>query len=216
MATAMKTPIAGRVVVVTGGASGIGEALCKRFAAEGARVVVVADRDATRARSVARALPHAEAAECDVANEASVQRMVNDVTARHGAIDVYCSNAGIILAGTKVGGARALFAELRVVDSERTQMSDSVSAQSNADWQRIWEINVLSHVYAFRALLPQWRARKEGHFLVTASAAGLLSQIGDASYATTKHAAVGFAETVAITHGDEVCVEVGVRPFSLS
>lgn len=167
--------IAGKVVVVTGGASGIGRALCRRFAKEGAEAVVVADRDATGAQEVA--------AECggvpftvDVAVETQVQALVSAVIARFGRIDAFCSNAGIAV--------------------------DGGPETADGEWQRIWGVNLMAHVYAARAVLPGMLQKGGGYLLQTASAAGLLSQIGSAPYAVTKHAAVAFAEWLSITYGD--------------
>jgi len=165
-----------KVVVVTGGASGIGRALCRRFWAEGARGVVVADRDAEGARKVATeigglALP------IDVSNEPEIVRLVEQATAAYGPIDLFCSNAGI---GGEPGGPEV----------------------DNAGWQKIWEVNVMAHVYAARAVLPAMLARGQGYLLQTASAAGLLTQVGAAPYSVTKHAAVAFAEWLAITYAD--------------
>lgn len=164
-----------RVIVVTGGAAGIGAALCRRFAAEGARGVVVADRDAEGAQQVAKEISGL-AVEADVASEAEVIRLVDRTNEHYGPIDLFCSNAGI----ATMGGVDA----------------------SDADWQRTWDVNVMAHVYAARAVLPGMLARGEGYLLQTASAAGLLTQLGSAPYALTKHAAVALAEWLAITHGD--------------
>lgn len=164
-----------KVVVVTGGATGIGRALCRRFKQEGARGIVVADIDADGAAAVAQEVGGL-AVKTNVAVEADVVNLVQAATAKYGPIDLFCSNAGIIIRG-----------------GEET---------SNAEWQRIWDINVMAHVYAARAVLPSMLERGEGYLLQTASAAGLLSQIGSASYAVTKHAAIGFAEWLSITYGD--------------
>jgi len=172
-----------KVIIVTGGASGIGEALAKLFAAEGAKAVVVADMDAEGTERVAGEIGSQAAAQAlDVTDETAVKAMVDSVEAAHGPIDLYVSNAGIIFSDAP---------------------DWTVISQSNAQWQKIWEVNVLAHVLACRAVLPGMIERKSGGFLITASAAGLLSQIGDSSYSTTKHAAVGFAESLAITHGDD-------------
>lgn len=165
-----------KVVVVTGGAHGIGRALCVRFAAEGAKAVIVADIDESGAQAVARTIEGGEAAGCNVQNEADIAAVVDRALKRHGHIDLFCSNAGIGVPG----GCDAL----------------------NHDWQKIWDINLMAHVYAARAVLPSMLARKEGYLLQTASAAGLLSQIGSAPYAVTKHAAVALAEWISITYGD--------------
>jgi NAD(P)-dependent dehydrogenase (short-subunit alcohol dehydrogenase family) len=165
--------VSDKVVVVTGGGSGIGKALCRRFAGEGARAVVVADLNEARARDVAADIGGL-AVRADVSIEDDVQRLVQITNSELGPVDLFCSNAGIIL----MGGAET----------------------SDSEWQRIWEVNVMSHVYAARAVLPAMIARGEGYLLQTASAAGLLTQIGSAAYSATKHAAVGFAEWLAITH----------------
>ena len=168
--------LAGAVVVVTGGATGIGAGLCRRFAQEGARVVVVADRDAAGAARVAEEIGgHAVA--LDVARSDDTARVIDELWRKYDGIDLFCSNAGII----SYGGPEA----------------------PDADWQRIWDINVMGHVFAARALVPLMMARGSGYLLNTASAAGLLSQIGSAPYAVTKHAAVAFAEWLSITYGDK-------------
>ena len=167
----------GKVVVVTGGAHGIGRALCERFAAEGAATVVVADIDHAAAEKVAREMEGGQAVRCNVASEAEVAALVDGVIRQHNRIDLFCSNAGIGVPG----GCDA----------------------PNHDWDRIWEINVMAHVFACRAVLPSMLARGEGYLLQTVSAAGLLSQIGSAPYAVTKHAALALAEWLAITYGDQ-------------
>ena len=164
-----------KVAVVTGGASGIGEALSRRFAAEGARAVVVADRDADGARRVAEEIG-GTAVSTDVAVEADVVALVDQTVEAHGPIDLFCSNAGIAVTGG-----------VEVPDEE---------------WDRIWRINTMAHVFAARAVLPSMLARGEGYLLNTASAAGLLTNLGALPYAVTKHAAVALAEWLAITHGD--------------
>ncbi len=166
--------IQGKVVVVTGGASGIGKAMCERFAQEGARGVVVADLDGAAADAVAAAIG-GMARRVDVSVEAEVQALVQAATGAFGQVDVFCSNAGIILRADEDA--------------------------PNADWQRHWDVNVMAHVYAARAVLPQMLARGEGYLVHTASAAGLLSQVNAAPYSVTKHAAVGFAEWLSIAHG---------------
>ena len=165
-----------KIVVVTGGASGIGQALCRRFADEGAKTVVVVDRNAAGATEVAADMGGV-AMTADMARERDVRHVVERIERGHGPIDLFCSNAGIAVAG----GAET----------------------ADADWQRSWAVNVMSHVYAARALLPRMIARGHGYFLNTASAAGLLNQIGSASYGVTKHAAVGFAEWLALTHAHQ-------------
>lgn len=165
-----------KVVIVTGGASGIGRALCERFAQEGARGVVVADLDETMAQQVAAAIGGL-GVRVNVGDEAEVQRLVQTVTERFGQVDLLCSNAGVIV------------------------RADEDAA--NAHWQRHWDVNVMAHVFAARAVLPQMLARGSGYFLNTASAAGLLSQVNSAPYSVTKHAALAFAEWLSIAHGDK-------------
>ncbi|MGC1477329.1 MAG: SDR family NAD(P)-dependent oxidoreductase, partial [Terriglobales bacterium] len=143
-----------KVAVVTGGASGIGRALCMRFKAEGAKAIVVADIQAAAAARVAREVGGI-AIETHVGRESDVQRLVAETTEKFGAIDLFCSNAGI-----GEGGVEA----------------------SASDWQRSWDINVMAHVYAARAVLPAMLARGEGYLLQTVSAAGLLTQVGAAPY----------------------------------
>ena len=165
-----------KVVVVTGAASGIGRALARRFHAEGARLVVCSDIDGDGAAAVAGEFGGVSF-RTNVAIEADIQHLIETVEADHGPINLFCSNAGIGIGG----GAEA----------------------ANAGWQRIWDINVMAHVWAARHLVPLMAARGGGYLVNTASAAGLLSQIGSAPYAVTKHAAVGLAEWLAITHGDQ-------------
>jgi NAD(P)-dependent dehydrogenase (short-subunit alcohol dehydrogenase family) len=172
-----------RVAVVTGGASGIGAALCRRFAAEGARGVVVADLDGAGAERVAAEFGGLGVA-TDVADEAQVRCLVELATARFGPIDLFFSNAGIGAGvGSGDGGVGGPFA-------------------SNQDWQRSWDVNLMAHVYAARALLPAMLARGEGYLCSTASAAGLLIDVGGHAYSVTKHAAVGFAEWLSVAYGD--------------
>ncbi|MCM2356471.1 MAG: SDR family oxidoreductase, partial [Arenimonas sp.] len=165
----------GKVAVVTGGASGIGAALARRFAREGAAGIVVADLDEAQARAVAAEVGGL-AVRTDVADEAQVQALVARATHHFGRVDVLCSNAGIATGG----GLQA----------------------SNADWQRLWDVNLMAHVYGARAVVPQMLERGEGYLLQTASAAGLLSHPESAVYAVTKHAAVALAEWLAIQYGD--------------
>ena len=175
--------LAGSVAVVTGGASGIGRALCGRFAAEGASVVV-ADIDGAGAAAVAAEVG-GRAIATDVSVEADVVHLVDETLAAHGRVDLFCSNAGVLW-GTPPDDPGA------PVGVEAT----------DEDWEGIWRVNVLSHVYAARAVLPSMLERGEGYLLSTASAAGLLTVLGNAPYAVTKHAAVALAEWLAITYGD--------------
>jgi NAD(P)-dependent dehydrogenase (short-subunit alcohol dehydrogenase family) len=173
--------IAGKVVVVTGGGGGIGAGLVAAFAAAGAQAVAVADIDAAAAeemagRAAAGSTAQVLARGLDVGDEAAVRSLVEEVEAGFGRIDLFCANAGIMVAGG-----------VEVPDQ---------------DWDRIWRVNVKSHLYAARAALPGMLARGEGYLLHTASAAGLLTQLGAAPYAVTKHAVVALAEWLAITYGD--------------
>ena len=167
-----------KVVLVTGGAHGIGRALCERFLAEGARGVAIVDRDAKGSYELAHSLgDRAVGLAADVARESDVVSTVRVTEERFGPIDLMVSNAGI---GTMAG-----------IDAP-----DEV-------WRGIWDVNVMAHVYAARAVLPGMLARGEGYLLSTASAAGLLTNIGDAPYTVTKHAAVALAEWLSVTYGDE-------------
>jgi NAD(P)-dependent dehydrogenase (short-subunit alcohol dehydrogenase family) len=164
-----------RVVVVTGGGNGIGRALCRRFAVECAKAIVVVDLDEEAARRVAAEIAGVPIA-ADVSREADVQRVVGDVLERYGAIDLFCSNAGI------------------AVDGDETT--------ALAEWQRCWDVNVMAHVFAARAVLPGMLARGVGYLLQTVSAAGLLTHPQSATYAVTKHASLAFAEWLSMTYGD--------------
>jgi NAD(P)-dependent dehydrogenase (short-subunit alcohol dehydrogenase family) len=183
-----------KVVIVTGGASGIGRALCERFAKAGARGVVVADLDESGAQQVAAAIGGL-AQRINVADEAEVQRLVKMATERFGQVDVFCSNAGILL--------------------RRDEDAPT------ADWQRHWDVNVMAHVFAARAVLPQMLVRGEGYLLQTVSAAGLLSQVNAAPYSVTKHAALAFGEWLSIAHGAQgirvscLCPQGVVTPMLL-
>ena len=170
-----------KVVVVTGGASGIGTGLCRRFREEGVRGLVVADLNGDAAAELAAELD-GRSVSLDVRDEAAIAAMVAEIEAEFGQIDLFCSNAGIL---NLDGG-----------DYWATSSSNEV-------WQRNWEVHVMAHIYAARACLPGMMKRGEGYFLHTVSAAGLLTQPYTAAYATTKHAAIGFAESLAITHGDD-------------
>ena len=165
-----------RIVVVTGAGSGIGKALVKKFMKEGAKAVVGVDINAETSRQTAAELG-CIAMSADVAKEEDIIRIIEETEKDVGPIDLFCNNAGVAL---------------------------GASEQSpNAEWQAIWEINVMSHVYSARHLVPRMIARGGGYFLNTASAAGLLNQIGGAAYGTTKHAAVGFGEWLALTYAHQ-------------
>lgn len=167
--------IEGAHVVVTGAASGIGAALARRFAADGARGVVVTDvQDAVDdiGSEIGGLALH-----CDVTNEAEVVAVADAAEERFGPIDLFCSNAGVFA----FGGPEA----------------------SDDAWRRSIDVNVMAHVYAARAVVPRMLERGGGYLLQTASAAGLLTQIGSAPYSVTKHAALAFAEWLAITYGEQ-------------
>jgi NAD(P)-dependent dehydrogenase (short-subunit alcohol dehydrogenase family) len=177
-----------KVVVVTGGGSGIGAAMARRFAAEGAEAVVVADLDHARAAAVAgevgREGATGLATRTDVGSEPEVRSLVDQVLERFGRIDLFCSNAGVAF-------GRGLEA-------------------SPKHWQLAWTVNLMAHVHAARAVLPAMLERGQGYLLQTCSAAGLLTNPGDAPYTASKHAAVGFAEWLAVTYGDQ-----GIRVSAL-
>src|ERR1700674_5399162 len=168
--------VADRVVVVTGGARGIGRALARRFASAGAEIVVVADVDADAACLVAREIG-GMAIRCDVSRESDVAELIEKVHIAKGRIDIFCSNAGIAVGG----GPEA----------------------ATSEWQRIWEVNVMAHVYVARHTLPAMLARKEGYILGTVSAAGLLNHMFAAPYGVTKAAALSFFEWLSIAHADD-------------
>jgi NAD(P)-dependent dehydrogenase (short-subunit alcohol dehydrogenase family) len=168
--------LADRHVVVTGAAGGIGRALVRRFAAEGARAVVVADRDLEGARSIAGEVGGL-AVQLDAGRERSVCALVAEATAANGPIDIFISNAGVPGA---MGGPEA----------------------DDDAWEEAWRVNVMAHVWAARALLPEMVGRGEGYLINTASAAGLLTQVSSLIYSVTKHAAVSLAEWLAIEYGD--------------
>jgi len=169
---------AGSSVVITGAGSGIGAALAHRAAHLGARVCV-ADLDGDKARAVADEIGGI-AVQCDVRDEVAIQTLIEKTATQHGQTDIFVSNAGL-------GGGEP----------------SHVASASDDVWMLNWQVHVMAHVYASRALLPEMIARKSGHLVTVASAAGLLNQIGDAAYSATKHAAVSFAESLAITHGGD-------------
>ena len=168
----------GSAVVITGAGSGIGAALAKRATKLGAKVCV-SDLDGDKAQAVADEIGGI-AMQCDVRDEAQIQNLISEASKAHGDTDIYVSNAGL-------GGGDPTHA----------------ASQSDEMWTLNWQVHVMSHVYASRALLPMMIERGSGHLVNVASAAGLLNQIGDAAYSATKHAAVSFADSLAITHGDD-------------
>ena len=161
------------IVVITGAASGIGRALAQRFHEEGARQIVCADLNGAGAQATAKSIGGI-AMEADVASESDVHRLVEETEENIGPIDLFVSNAGI-------GAGPDL-------------------SSDNLEWQRSWDVNVMAHVYAARHVIPHMLERGQGYLLNTASAAGLLNQIGGAAYGVTKHAAVGFGEWLALTY----------------
>lgn len=173
--------VRGRIVAVTGAGSGIGRALCLALAREGARQVAAIDINQTHANAVANDCG-GEAYRCDVTDENALAQTLERIEREQGAIDLFCSNAGI--------------ARMDAVKGE-------AASAPNRDWEASWQVNVMQHIYAARVLVPKMRARGGGRFLITASAAGLLTQLGGAPYAVTKHAAIGFAEMLAITHAKD-------------
>ena len=173
--------IKGKVAIITGGASGIGAGLARRFADEGARAVVVADIHLAPAEAVAAAInadggERALALRCDVSQEADIQALVAATRARYGQVDIYMSNAGIL---GREGGF---------------ELDDPL-------WDAMWQVHGMAHVWAARAVVPEMVARGEGYFVVTASAAGLLNIVESAPYGVTKHAALAFAEWLRIAYG---------------
>jgi NAD(P)-dependent dehydrogenase (short-subunit alcohol dehydrogenase family) len=181
--------IPGKVIVVTGGGSGIGAAMARRFAADGAEAVIVVDLVAESARAVADEIGGV-AEEVDVTDPAAVQALVTRTIEAFGRIDLFCSNAGI---------------------TTGVELDDPDDL-----WHRAFEVNTMSHVYAARAVLPSMLERRGGHLLNTASAAGLLTSPGDAPYAVTKHGAVAFAEWLSVTYGDRGIVVSVLCPLGVS
>jgi len=169
-----------RIALVTGAGRGIGRAVCREMLARGAAGVVVADLDGELALATAAELGGL-GVQCDVSSEAALQATVATALAHYGRIDILFSNAGF--------GASEL------------DLDDALG-ESNELWARMWQVHVMSHVYAARAVLPQMLERGEGCLVNVASAAGLLCQVGDAAYSATKHAAVGLAESLAITYAE--------------
>ena len=184
--------VAGAGVVVTGGGSGIGAALCRRFAAEGARVVVN-DLDGEAAAAVAASCPAAPRRPvpiaADAASEDGVAALISGARAELGEIDLFCANAGI----ARLGGPEA----------------------AEADWEASWQVNVMAHVRAARLLLGPWLERGSGHLICTVSAAGLLTVPGSAPYAVTKHGALAFAEWLAVTYAHRGLTVQAICPLGV-
>lgn len=166
-----------KVVVITGGSGGIGRAMAKAFLAEGAKAVMLADLSEAAVMAAAKEIG-CDGMACDVTQESQVQDLVNRTVEKYGPIDLFCSNAG-------AGGKGVL------------------TDAANEVWQKQWELHVMSHLYAARAVLPSMIERGSGYLLNTASAAGLLAALGTGPYTVTKAAAVKFAEFLSITHGDD-------------
>ena len=166
--------ITNKVIVVTGGAGGIGLAIAKKFIKEGPKIVILVDISFKNFNFKDEKIL---CKQCDVTNELSIQNLIDKINLDFGLIDIFCSNAGILSLG-----------------SEQT---------SNEDWSKNWNLHVMSHVFAAKKLLPDMLRRGSGYFVNTASAAGLLSHIDSITYSTTKHAAIGLAEWLAITYGKQ-------------
>ena len=166
--------ITNKVIVVTGGAGGIGLAIAKEFIKEGPKIVILVDISFKNFNFKDKKIL---CEQCDVTNESSIQNLINKINLDFGLIDIFCSNAGILSLG-----------------SEQT---------SNEDWSKNWNLHVMSHVFAAKKLLPEMLKRGSGYFVNTSSAAGLLSHIDSITYTTTKHAAIGLAEWLAITYGKQ-------------
>ena len=164
-----------KIIVITGAASGIGRAMALRFAAEKPQKIICTDIDLIGAQATAPDVGGG-AIRVDVAIEDEIVGLITTVETKIGPIDLFCSNAGICIGGG-------------------VELPDD-------DWQRFWQVNVMAHVWAARHLVPRMIGRGGGYLLTTASAAGLLNQIGSAPYGVSKHAAVGLAEWLAMTHGD--------------
>ena len=166
--------ITNKVIVVTGGAGGIGLAIAKEFIKEGPKIVILVDISFKNFNFKDKKIL---CEQCDVTNESSIQNLIDKINLDFGLIDIFCSNAGILSLGSE--------------------------QSSNEDWSKNWNLHVMSHVFAAKKLLPDMLRRGSGYFVNTASAAGLLSHIDSITYSTTKHAAIGLAEWLAITYGKE-------------
>ncbi len=171
--------IKGKVIVVTGAANGIGAALAKRFSMLNAKAVVICDIDEkgveSLAQNIGKTFNNIRFMKCDVANRLDLEVVVSSTIKEFGQIDLFCSNAGIIVSGDQ--------------------------STPTSEWQRAWDVNVMAHVNAANAVLPDMLERGEGYLLNTCSAAGMLTSVGAAPYAVTKHGALAFAEWLSITYG---------------
>jgi NAD(P)-dependent dehydrogenase (short-subunit alcohol dehydrogenase family) len=181
--------VAGAGVVVTGGGSGIGAALCRRFSAEGARVVVNDINTAAAAAVAAECGPAAVAVSGDAASASGVAQLIDSAREQLGEIDLYCANAGI----ARAGGPEA----------------------PDADWEDSWQVNVMAHVRAARLLIGPWLERGSGHLISTVSAAGLLAMPGSAPYSATKHAALSFAEWMSFTYAHRGITVQAICPLGV-
>jgi len=168
-----------KVAVITGGSGGIGQAMARAFLAQGARAVVIADLDEGHVHTSAAEIG-CDGLACDVTDEENVRRLVDFTLDKYGRVDLFCSNAGASGSG-----------------------SGALTDVANEVWQQQWELHVMAHLYATRALLPSMIERGSGYILITSSAAGLLAALGSVPYSVTKAAAVKLAECIAITHGDD-------------
>ncbi|MDU8928047.1 SDR family oxidoreductase [Alisedimentitalea sp. MJ-SS2] len=174
--------IQGKVAVVTGAAQGIGRALCVALKEAGAAHVVAVDLKLQGAQETAD-MTSGTAMACDVGDQTQMEAMIDRVEDEIGPIDLFCSNAGIL--------------------TGLDESFDNIAFASTEEWNKAWAVNVMAHVHAARHLIPKMKARGGGYFMHTASAAGLLNQVGSAVYGVTKHAAVGFAEALALGHKDD-------------
>ena len=168
-----------KVAIITGGCGGIGQAMARAFLAEGARVVVIADLNEDRVRAAAADIG-CDGIACDVTDETQVKQVIDFTLEKYGSVDLYCSNAGA------AGSAAGVFTDA-----------------ANEVWQNQWELHVMAHLYAARAVLPSMIEAGSGYFMITSSAAGLLAALSSGPYSVTKAAAVKLAEIIAITHGDD-------------
>ncbi len=168
--------IAGKVVIITGAAGGIGAALARRFVSEDATEVVMTDLDESAVSAAAGEIG-ATPAHLDVTDPEATKALVSEIEKRHGRVDLFCANAGI-------------------ASAQGIEMTNDL-------WEKTWQVNTMSHVYAARAVLPSMLERGDGYFLATVSAAGLLTNIGAAAYSVTKHAALAHAEWLSVTYGDQ-------------